>query len=220
MIKSSLTAILILLGAYCSSQENKGNFVVNAAINLSLKNQPVTTGGIYLGYFVTDHFSFGITCHQSHERNTLHENAIWQDYSSEIVKTEHFSGVFARYNHLFQGKFGFFLSLNPSYIRRKDVTTQTTYYAVGEYTEKTTYRYNGIFVSLDPGIIYFINKRFSLETKLGSIYYLNTFSKNTNYEINEKHSDFDLSFFTTNLNLGVSFYFARKKEEDKKNTNN
>jgi hypothetical protein len=213
MIRKSFLCILVVLSSYSFSQENKNKFVANATIQLtSGSSGPVNMGGVYLGYFFTNSLSFGITGYQSQDRSLYRDETVWQTYSKEEVSLANFSGAFIRYNHSFKNKFGVFVSLNPGYRWNKLTITETTNSFGTEAVSKRFTKGNGLSVGLHPGIIYFVNKQFSAEVTLGHISYITNFSKESESVYIQKDAVFETSFFTSGLNLGVSFYFGCKKD--------
>ena len=64
---------------------------------------------------------------------------------------------------------------------------------------------NNLFAGIRPGITYFLNKKFALETSIGALGYSTGKNENDNGE--GKFNSFDLSFNSNNLLFGLSYYF-------------
>jgi hypothetical protein len=215
MIKKILTGLFLLPIIFANAQENKNKFVVNA--NLALfygGNYPLGLGGFNFGYFLTDHFSIGITGnYDAYKDSRNYKNDVSNYHSlNKNDRTDNFAGAFARYNFSPKNKFAFFLSLENAYFwnkfKEEYVVTTVNGVEISSIYEGST---KGNTVSLSPGIVYFIHPKFSAEIGLGSVYY----SIRKQYGMNSAYSKingFGTNFFTSGLNIGVSYYFGCKNK--------
>jgi hypothetical protein len=229
MIKKCLPAILLFVSICSYSQENKNKFMINGHMQYShygLLEKPSTStdehldlvnngsGGINFGYFLSTNFAIGISGSVSNFAVTTKSrtNNSAFEYGSNYI--EKGCGIFARYNHAFpNSKFGFFLQLSSLYYWG-DVNDNIPYLDPNGnlITVKHTTKNTAIATTFNPGVIYFINNKFSVESALGSIYYASGKSvDDKNY--NEKFSDLSADFYLNSINLGFSYYFGGKKAE-------
>jgi hypothetical protein len=231
-MKKYLTAVLFVIGIYSYSQEHKNRFMINGSIQYAdyhslnkrdfgnnskgeyLHLNTNSAGGINFGYFLSNNFAVGISGSVSSSELTARSDAnmnYFSEYTSKYI--EKGCGVFARYNHtIVSSKLGFFLQLNTRYSWGDMNTTSTSMDLNGNHiTIKGFTKNTGTFTALNPGIIYFINNKFSVESMLGSIYYASGKSKSDDENINEKTSRFGADFYLTTISLGFSYYFGGKK---------
>lgn len=174
----------------------------------------ISSGGVNLGYFLSNNFAIGVSGSVNNYNST--HNAHDLNYSFE--HTSNFAqkacGIFARYNHtLKSGKLGFFLQLGTQYIWGDEHITDIQKDPSWPYlvTYKDFAKHNGALVILNPGLIYFINKKFSVESSLGSIYSSSDKAKSSINPINEKTTKFSADLYLTSINLGFTYYFGGKK---------
>lgn len=234
MIKKIFFAALLLTNAAIYAQENKGKFMINGngnfakykthkdyglGTNNSYDKTNQTNGNVNLnfGYFLSNHFAIGVSGGYSGQINKQ-EFVNPSSPNTNLYKSYTYSaGIFARYNCMIkESKFGFLFQLNANYDFEKNHTKIT--YATNpnpstDFGGKTV----GSTTALRPGVIYFINQKFSLETLLGSVYYqqaVKTIENNETYK--EKNSNFGLDLSMTSIYIGITYYFGGKKTESSK----
>jgi hypothetical protein len=232
MIKNYLTAILLVITIYSYSQENKNKFMINGNAQYSDQymikkiNHSNNTigkysdsyknshGAINFGYFLSNNFAIGISgsVNSSISYSRREDN---KKYLSEYTDNniEKGCGIFARYNHILDSsKFGFFFQLGTHYYWGTMKTTSPTMDSQGNIiTIKRTTTHTQLLALLNPGIVYFINNKFSVESALGSIYYTSDESEPTDTNTVEKNSKLGFDFNLTTISLGFSYYFGGKK---------
>jgi hypothetical protein len=229
MIKKYLTAILLVMSIYGYSQENKNRFMINGNVQYFHSNDQYkyspgiytndflnsrSTAGVNFGYFISNNFALGIS--ESISKFLYASTSEYQtnpNYSSSYSSINKDCGIFARYNQVIHSsKFGFFLNLYTGY-SWYDMNSSNTYQDPnsGQITNKKYSRYTGLKVSLDPGIIYFINSKFSVESTLGSVFYQIGKSKQNDIYVTDKITELGASFSLRTVSLGFSYYFGGKK---------
>ncbi len=224
MTKKYLTAALLVLSMCTFSQENKNRFMINGSVHYS--NEHLTdkmnssnysdsygnnSGGVNFGYFLSNNFAVGISgaINRSITKNRSNTNGLDRDYNY----TEKDCGIFARYNHPFKsGKLGFFLQLGVHYLWGDEHTIFFHNINSGSViASEVSKKHMGFLAILNPGIIYFINNKFSIESSLGSIYSGSDNVKYSNGPTNEKKFRLGADFYLTTINLGFTYYFGGKK---------
>ncbi len=218
MIKKAIACIILFVTVKSYSQELKNKFVINGNVSHSQFDYDLNVSNalyesqknnnnlinISAGYFLTDNISVGLF--GSFQKNLTNRTDNSFSYKSTTVYNS--SGLFARYTKLMkESSFGFFFELETGYSWGKQANRSTdTTNMISHYDN----RFTQIAVSLSPGLIYFINKKFSVETRLGS---LSAYTGKLKYfdspEI--KNSGFDLNFSLTTISAGFSYYFGGKK---------
>jgi hypothetical protein len=229
MKKNYLIAVLLAISFYSFAQENKNKFLINGNAHYSNYHQrdkynlsesaydylsQQRMGGLNFGYFITNDFVIGISgainritgvADAGDKKNYFYKSSFTDDYTA--------CGIFTRYNHALQGgKFGFFLQLNANYIKGNSTNMNSQQSPNSDLVTTKAYRkYSRINTNLNPGIIYFINSKFSVESSLGSIFYEIGKSKEDDTYFINKASGFGINFSLTTINMGLSYYFGGKK---------
>jgi hypothetical protein len=216
MIQNYLTITLLFIGIYSYSQENKNKIMLNGNFNYATeKKRPVTIDhstyynskravDLNIGYFLTKNFAIGIS--GSYQKKVIRREFTYTIESAEVYYS---SGLFARYNCMTKGKkFGFFFQANSNvYVNewRENIKDDNT-----TATEKE--KANGMNVILTPGVIYFLNHKFSVEASVMNITYDHFTVKDglSNRSIN---SGFATNFSPSSIYVGFSYYFVGKKNE-------
>ncbi len=229
MIKKYLTGILLLYSIYRYSQGNKNKFMINGNILYggdkylnksprsefeSKNNYRTSAGAAHVGYFISNNFAIGILSSFS-EMKSYGSSSYQQTQSStyESINHKNAVGIFARYNHAINAsKFGFFLQLEGTYATGRIKNTYSNLNQNGElFEQKNSGKEKEETVAIYPGIFYFLNSKFSVESSLGSVYYIQGTSENSEVDVIHKNSSFGASFSFTSINLGFSYYFGGKK---------
>jgi len=222
MIKKILTGLFLLPIIFANAQENKNKFVVNGNLDVSYGGtNSLRLGGFNIGYFPTDHFSIGLTGRAGSDIFNNSKELSLSNREEEIQKrSDHFAGIFARYNFESKNKFSFFLSLNNVFTWNKQKSESTSEANGIKSRQSIENLSRGYTISLHPGIIYFFHPKFSAEVTLGSVSYsiqkLNETSSYTNLPTTKTvyiNDGVSANFFTEGLNLGFSYYFGCKSKD-------
>lgn len=210
MMKKYITCLLLALSSYTYSQENKHKFIANINARFHYTNSPVNLGNLNLGYFVTNRLALGIFGSSNNYKNT--SNSIANPMSSQNIISRNYAGLFARYNYLpGNSKFGFVANLNSGYTFEKSTTEQTVNINGIEHIETYETKGRGYSISLNSGILYAINKRFSVEVILATFSYSQNLNKNEYSQ--EKRSLLETRVITSGFDIGFSYYFGCKRSE-------
>jgi hypothetical protein len=228
MKKENLIAVILAISFYSYSQENKNRFMIKGDVRYSGSNDRSShnldtyhnnhlsghsSAGINLGYFVSNNFAIGLLGSIGKSSSGSTSNSA-TPYSYEFTSTYSYTGggIFARYNQVLPtGKLGFFLQLNTSYSKGYANDASTYLDQMGQLISTKGYsKSKEANVSLNPGIIYFINSKFSVESTLGSVYYRASKSKHDDIDFTQA-SGFGAGFSLKTINLGFSYYFGGKK---------
>ena len=222
MIKKYITGLLLALSVYSYSQENKNKFVANATIQFNYWNgsNTINLGGVNMGYFISNHFALGISGNYSREKSNSATKELNYSSFTENTTSSSYSGIFARYNYVPAGnKLGFFFNFGSGYSLTTIKLNHRTIYDDISFEQTNVQKRHGFNIALSPGIIYFINKRFSTEATLGNIAFRTEFSKDVSpTEATYRYTNFETRFFTSYLMIGFSYYFDCKKNEAPKTT--
>ena len=204
---------------YNHEKINKSNndYFTNNEIVIEKRN--LISLNLNCGYFVKDNFAVGAL--GGYENGTLKSNSFdptssANEYSSQDINSFH-AGLYGRYYKMIgNSKFGFFAQLTTLY-KKENITTiqNTTYNNVQGFVNIFKSQKESFNIALSPGLVYFINNKIGIETSFASLGYYA--SKQKNYVENiEKQILKSQSIYTnlihSSLNIGVNFYFARKKK--------
>ncbi len=223
-MKKIIASFLIMGCIQLNAQENKGKWIVNGSVNYSQSNNKGTDDsynprsnsksgrlGVNLGYFITNNFALGL----SNSYSLSKEETIYTGYAARTeraIRSSYTPGIFAKYNHsINKSKFGFFLQLDANFSLSKRISKVNDPY---QNTITKDY-YSRLSTSLTPGIIYFINQKFSVQTSFGNVSFSSagTRGKKAVY-LTENQFSFNFSPFVTTF--GFTYYFGGNKSEDKK----
>lgn len=231
MMTKDRILIAFLLLSISSYAQVKGRMMINGnasyyraqveqknGINahISDKNQ-FASANLNLGYFISNNFAIGIKAGTSSSNsNSFASYTNGEEATRKNSGLRFSSGVFARYNKLLgDGKFGLFLQLDNLYNWGTSKSESRTIYInfPPEFRTSNT-KLKGYSSVLFPGVLYFINKKLSLEASFGSISYHHTMIKDKEETANfNKSNGFNLNFSLSTINLGLTFYFGKGKSE-------
>jgi hypothetical protein len=203
------------------SQDNKGKFMIRGSAGYNNSSiikkynytneyrNSLVSAEVNFGYFLSNNFAVGISGAVNHFKfvNKASDNPSYIRYGNTY--SEKGAGIFVRYNRtLHNTKFGVFFQLNTHYYWINEIDISTTLNANGK-PENITKITKGtrINTNLNPGLIYFINNKFSIESTLGSLYYAVEKSKSAAMLRHKKTIKTGADFSLTNINLGFTFYF-------------
>lgn len=213
MIRTCISAFLILIAGYCYAQETKGRFLFNGGFACGRPQQHRTSdeiiidisnryyaGTFNLGYHITSEFAAGVMGFLiSTKEQTKYDMPSVDPFYTISSRYQHI-GIFTRYHHLFvENKFGFVTYLSGGYAQGQ-WRLEEAFGGPDDGPRKDAGTYRGKFIRLSPGFIYFIGNRFSLETSLGNIDYTKGISRSSSTQAKEKG-------WTSNL-FPISFSFT------------
>jgi hypothetical protein len=219
MIKKYLIGIFMLLCMFAHSQANKGKFMIQGSAGYHNSGVLSTYGAfsekysrnfvladVNFGYFLSNNFAVGISGSTIYNKSIDIPDPHVNQLKYVNTHSENGVGVFARYNHtLHDSKFGFFLQLNARHywINQMDALIMMN----GDPSNKNVTKGTRIYSSLSPGLIYFINNKFSVESTLGSLYYTLEKSKSPSLAIEKTYTSTGIDFSLTQINFGFTYYF-------------
>jgi hypothetical protein len=232
MIQQFLIFNLLLLSIYAYPQQNKNKIMINGNFNYNQSNLnndfTSNQGGNYfeyirngkvnlnVGYFISNNFALGVK--GSFERLVDRNNS--EDASKtnfhRVTETQdlYASGLFARYHYMFwDDKLGILFQVSGTYDWGKELRHIITYNNMGTtHSFDEHIRISGFSTGFQPGAIYFINQRFSVETSIGNLSYSLQESKNKESRSHFIGSDFNANFSMSTLYFGLTYYFGGRKE--------
>ncbi|HSH64819.1 MAG TPA: hypothetical protein VLB84_03260 [Bacteroidia bacterium] len=224
MIKKSFVCLFLLLSFAGFTQNNKNKFVVNGnftySSNKTVQHSSYPTiqykyrtfsSNLNIGYFLTNNFVVGISGAYLNGSSETNYDASLRTISKSLFNSYN-TGVFARYNQFLKNsKFAFFYNLYCDPFFGK--TTQYYSDVLNSSNEvKIISRNSGVHIGFQPGIIYFINSKFSIESSVGQVYYHSEKRHSEDDKSSSKQSWFGISYFMNSLNLGFSYYFGTKSK--------
>jgi opacity protein-like surface antigen len=139
----------------------QGDIFITGGLGISTTSQGDATNSNFTfkpqaGYFVTDNIAVGLAIGYS---NTKEDNTV------TITKTSEFNfGAFGRYYFTPADKFSFFGELALGYLSQN----QENIPLIGP---STTNKGSGFQIGVSPGINYFLNSHFAIETSVGLLGY-------------------------------------------------
>lgn len=229
MIKQYLVVILLATSQCIFAQENKNKFVLSGNANYSRSQQlfeyaPVVTsklsgisysGGIHAGYSISDNFAVGLFTNQN--RNINHTAYDSPNSTESWFKSSGHSqsiGFFSRYQYLFiANKLGLLVQAHIGIQHGRWDSQQFISYPTSD--EQIIREYGTSkqqFIDISPGLIYYINKRFSLETSLGYIGYGIEQRREIGSDYISKSRGIGMAFFST-IHLAFTYYFGLNKKQ-------
>jgi hypothetical protein len=206
MKKMIVLAVVGLFGTqFAKAQVAKGDFLVGGTVGIKSETEKPnddnddvksTTTNFFIspkvGYALSDKWMVGVFAITDFTTVKEETSALDTKSQSNMITP----GVFVRNYHMIGGsKFAFFGEANVGYgfgqtkMEGNKVSTQ-----------------NQLIANIQPGISYFVTKRFVLEGVFGGINYTNFTSKIEATNVKSKTSTFDFQF-TKQFALGVSFLF-------------
>lgn len=227
MIKSYLATVLLLASLCSYSQDNKNKFMINGGIGYShwkkdvdvsrysttKSSAPSFHGSTHLGYFVSDKLALGLFGSLSgfEEKSKFGTGTL--PYPTAHTTEYRYSGristmgLFARYQQLIiDNKFGFLFQAHLASDRFWSNSWQ--YYSDptnGDREIRNYSRSKGQYIDLTAGLIYYINKKFSLETTFAGLNF-GTRNIQTDYtKIKTRGGQIDLY---SSVNLAFTYYFG------------
>lgn len=167
-----------------------------------------------VGYFISDHLAIGIIGsflkYKSNYENGDQTSVYFTTTSN--IQNSYSGGIFVRYYQMIkESKFGLFAQLNGSYGIGDSEYKYTQRFSTNPTTETTRKtELNVISFGLSPGVVFFINDHFGIESSLGLFNYS---KQNDTYETQGKNSGTGVNssltakFSISALFLGINYYF-------------
>jgi hypothetical protein len=242
--KKNMKKILVIILAFNQAQLRTGRMVIslNANYNQNSGKQNDTVFDLVqnyknvneqnssykqlnavlnFGYFISNNIVVGLTGNYQYMNNNIENNSTYNNNSSK-QNYKQFSktlsgGIYARYYKMIgASKFAAFAELKGLYLQGNSTNSnnRTNYPNPPENSENNT-KLTGFNVGIRPGITYFINDKFGIETSFGNLFYQSSNSKNYidgKATGNGKTDGISASLSLSTLYFGVSYYFGGKKE--------
>lgn len=165
-------------------------------------------------HFVADNFSIGTFLNFDYQEDLATGNNValgYQSTTSKLTTTTYGAGLFSRYYFDISRNLNFYLNGSLSYSNASldRVYTRRTSQIDEPSVDESQIRSDRFFISLNSGLIYFVNRNLGLTASFGSVYYNYSISTNlSNEEENSRRSgDLVLDFSLSSVNLGLSYFF-------------
>jgi len=160
------------------------------------------------GWFVSEKFLVGAKLGWS--KTKLENNADAYTYAG-LSKTLYY-GPYARYYKMFGGKAGFFLEASALFgDGDNDYSNHNENTGLTESGHSAT---KSFAATIRPGIVYFVGKRFALESTIGALSY-----QRRKYELEDDtwynsniQKTFGISVSPATINFGLTYYLVRGSE--------
>jgi hypothetical protein len=199
-----MTALALFGAQLAKAQFSKGDVLLGGNLNVHTKNEKVgdsdkkpstTSFGISpkVGLALNQHWMVGIFAEtEFSNRKTYNGNGVKvTDKTTSILP-----GVFVRnYHTIGSSNFVFFGEANAAY-----------HYAQTKRNSDKINDTNGFQVNVQPGIGYFVTKRFMIEGVFGGLRYAWDSEKDADSGVKTKYNSFDFTF-PKEFSLGVNFIF-------------
>ena len=212
----------MLFGGNINYNQNKNDN--NDASNINKQTNNSSSFGLQLRYgcFVTNNIAVGLFGGYQNVTNKNEDSNIQSQSSSNSSITKNTSntysgGLFTRYYKMIgQSKFAMFGQLSFGY--GAGAATQSNSYSnyynnilIGSNIQDKNSKTTSYTAALAPGIVYFINNKFGIETIFGNISYSAQQTKNYNQSIylsESKSSNSSVSLNLGSISVGVYYYFG------------
>lgn len=199
-----MTALALFGAQFAKAQFSKGDVLLGGNVNVHIKNEKVgdsdrkpstTSFGISpkVGLALNPHWMVGIFAETnfSNEKKYTGAGVKVTDKTTSILP-----GVFVRNYHMIgNSNFAFFGEANAAY-----------HYAQTKRNSDKISDTNGFQVNVQPGISYFVTKRFMIEGVFGGIRYAFDSEKDAATDVKTKYNSFDFTF-PKEFAVGVNFIF-------------
>ena len=237
MKKIIVTVFAVTFSIVASAQHSQGSFMVEGGINFLQSNTENIDGSITekgpketsftfspaLGYFITSNLSAGIVfSYSSDKTEDINDEFTFQDgstlpYSEELSSSSIAIGPYVRYYLMPFERSGVFLDASFVYgfgdgsdevvldspLQISPTETITNF--------ETTQDFTFISTGITPGLIFYITPKMALQATFGFLGFtqLNQemFDSLADETMEDKISDFEISFNASSLSFGLSFAF-------------
>lgn len=210
-----------LLAGSFGYNNNQGNSR-DTSINSNVRNSTYYQLNLFAryGFFVTNHWlvgAFGNYSNSLSKGSSSYSGGNPGSYSYHNNSEQYTLGLFGRYYQNISGRFSWFVQISAGAGAGKGSynstsINSTTY--VESHSNSKTFSAN---LNFTPGIIYFLNSKFALETTFGNVGY--TYNQTRNFiggvQVNEnKNSNFNSNFLFnfSNVLFGINYYFGGNKK--------
>jgi outer membrane immunogenic protein len=218
----------VLLASFASNAQGfMGKGILNGNINyynFKEKNSGKTTSfyttnnhkrtaavNLNIGGYTKPHTALGFTLGYLNTREENERAQGFEQYTYDNSAKHYKIGAFMRNNFMLKEKFGLFLHSSVSFMWGNEKAEEVYYYPtiVGIHEFNNKFKFFNINVS--PGILYSLNKHFSLEATFGQLYYT-TGSISSQLYLNDSYentiSDFGANLSLSSFTIGLSYYFG------------
>jgi hypothetical protein len=170
------------------------------------------------GYFVNDHVMLGIFA--GYGINQTRGKQVYDNYNNPSNNSNQNNasnnhtisgGIFARYYKMLgSSRFGIYGQVSCSYGGGKTKSNSAFTGPLAQVSNETHGDHTQFSTYINPGIVYFINNRFAIETSFGSAGYYARRTKTYNGNIKTEGTSgaFNASLALQSLNFGFNFYFG------------
>ena len=226
MKKIILLAGIAVLSFTTQAQISKGRSMLGGSARFNQRNTNTTQPNLpdqniskstgigtemSYGYLFTDHLMAGLQFGFNYNHYNGDQNGARYSISYESKTTLYVPGIFARYYRQIKGsRFYFFVQLAGTYAIGTGISTDNS---VGNVPSKDESELNALDIYLTPGVVYMINNKIGIETKIGRLGHSTQSTKRISQgketdktRDNNTYADFSFSTIT----LGVNFYFGGK----------
>ena len=199
-----------------SNWENQLNYATFS----TFKNQShglYYMGGLKLGYYVSNNFAIGLysNCYTNKSNSTYYNSWASTSVQSNSSSANQSLGIFARYHHLFfENKFGvLFQTYIGSNWGKWNTRVLQSNPVNGDQITVDAGKSNSQNINLTAGLIYFINKKFSIETSLGGMGYGIDHWRST-HTLNNSKTTGGWIGLSSNINFAFTYYFGYNKQQN------
>lgn len=204
-------------------QTDKGNMIISSDFNISSKsndNEFVTftkndilseknfTLSPSFGYFVANNFAIGVEfSYFANQKKQLYSNydgsiagggITFEGLETQKVYT---IGIFSKNYFPITEKFSFLVKSSFGFGSGKIEEEYTTLPSIPD----TNLSIFGI--AINPGVIYFVTPKFSIQTMFANLHYIKTEYENKNYVTNINENKIGLSLDSSTLFVGINYHF-------------
>ncbi|WP_338410327.1 outer membrane beta-barrel protein [uncultured Flavobacterium sp.] len=221
-MKTKIILFALLVFSLTNAQTEKGTKLIGGDFSIGFnKNKSTNTidnlnttnksYGVNLspkfGYFIKNNLAIGTSIYFANSKN---ENEDFNNENNSFIKVKTIStsvgaNFFVNYYKPIIGKLSIILNNNIGFYNSKST------YINSQNTDENSIKSNNFSINVNPGLIYFINNKFSLSYKLLNIQYYHGKSTNSNNEnstiFNNTSNSFNANLSTNVFNLGLDYYF-------------
>ncbi len=229
-----LLIVMLLSCSFAQAQYSKGTQLLagsfgytnnqgktkDTSVNTNTRNNNSYQLNLFARYglFLTNHWLVGAYGNYSNSLSKGSANYSSSDsYSYRNTSELYTMGLFGRYYQTISGRFSWFAQISAGAGSGKSfynsTTTNTTSFLESHTNSKNFYAN----LNFTPGIIYFLNSKFALETTFGNVGY--SYNQTRNFikgvQISENnYSNFNSNFFFSfsNILFGINYYFGGNKK--------
>jgi hypothetical protein len=229
-MKNAILSFLMIFSVAASSQTEQGRILLGGSLGfVNFKNNQSDTLDKVLnttknsslaidlrgGYFFADNIAAGLLIGFNNNKDNVEYFSTPPAKTINEDRNNTFSiGLFGRmYTTPSANRFSFFAQLNFAYFTGRAEKQTTSIDIAGVSTSKTSHQeINGLGLSVNPGVAFFLSDRIALEALFGALAFSSTNYKDFNTSGRptgtSKISRLEATVSPSTLRLGISFYLG------------